>query len=68
MVISKYPIDKKYPMLRMCEEFSMRYIAKITSKLTQSDITGILTVLNGTFNYWGNRDTFYWKYCENPFG
>jgi len=46
----------------------MRYVAKTTSKLTESEISGILTVLNGTFNYWGDRDTFYWKYYENPFG
>ena len=46
----------------------VEYDYKFTSELTQSEIEGILLVLNEAYGKWGDEAFFRWKYTENPDG
>jgi len=47
---------------------ALRYVLKSTSELTPAEIEDILSVLNLTFEPWGDIEYFRWKYMQNPYG
>ena len=47
---------------------SVQYAYKMTSELTELDITDILHVLNSSFQFWGDETDFRWKFLQNPYG
>lgn len=52
----------------MAGPLPLRYVLKTTSELTPAEIDDILSVLNRTFDPWGDEAYFQWKYVQNPHG